>query len=232
MKTAISFLTAFLICYTLQAQNEDDTQSLNNRQEQLLNTSAGTNGDGFLTTAAYEYNWGVGQKKAFRLGAGIRMSAFFGGTKYYRSAPPELYNDDEKADSIYIVERPQQNNIALYISAAYRIKQKVELGFNIDVIGYSFGAEKMITYVNRYQTLELKYAKPNSLSLLLVDANDRGMVNSQFWIGYQINNQWAIRGGVSHLFTEYKTNRKGPQNNDRFRGVNNIPFLAVRYAFN
>ena len=231
MKAAFFFVLTLLFCYTLQAQNKSNptsNETHTDRLEKWLNLSAGTNGNGFLATAAYEYNWGLGQKKNFRLGAGIRVSTFFGGDEFYRSAPPEFYNDDTKADSIYIVDNPQQNNIALYISATYRIKQKIEAGFNIDALGYSFGAEKQATY-GQLQSNNLVHA--NGLSLLLIDANDRGMLNSQFWIGYNIDSHWMIRGGFSHLFTEYRTDRELQPGNDRFRGVNNIPFLSVRYSF-
>ena len=113
-----------------------------------------------------------------------------------------------------------------------RFAKKVEVGFNIDVLGIGFGSKTEGEFVstendefNGTQT-----AKPTSISLLLGGDNDRGMLNSEIYVGYWITEKLNARVGLNYLFTEYTTSEKLAQDNDRFRNKTGMPFIAIGFS--
>ncbi len=109
------------------------------------------------------------------------------------------------------------------------------IGFNINVIGFSFGAEKEGTVdLNEFGAGLFPVrdtAKPTSLNALLIGDNDRGTLNSEFWIGYRIASNVMVRGAFSYLFTEYTTDGKYQDDNDRFRYKAAQGAIGINYTF-
>ncbi len=164
------------------------------------------------------------------VGAGLRSSGFFANSKDYYSAPPEFWNDKAKRDTLSI-SRPRQFNTSLFIMASTTIFCKLELGFNIDVIGLTFGGPNEGEFVSSGEntTTSLKAA---GASLLLSGAHDIGMLKSEFFTGFHFNRQWMIRAGISSLVTEYKTKTEMQEGNSRYRGMSMLPFVGIRYSLN
>ncbi|ANQ48261.1 hypothetical protein MY04_0879 [Flammeovirga sp. MY04] len=187
-------------------------------------------GTDFIGSLAYGHSWGLGQKKKFVIGTGLRFSVFQGysnQSKDFFSAPPEYYGKEEKQDTLSIVS-PNQMNIALYISLSYRIKSKFEVGMNIDAVGYTFGRDQNAFYTGNGST-QATTAISNGPSLLLVAANDYGMLSSEFYVQYHINTKWSARLGFAHTFTEYSTPTELQPGNKRFRGVSDGVMIGARY---
>jgi hypothetical protein len=190
--------------------------------------SFGTNANEQTATVAYGSNWSFGKRKQWQLGFGARYSGYFGKQKNYQSAPPEFYRDNDKMDTI-LVAKPQQNNTALFLNATYRIKQKFELGFNIDAIGVSFGAPQNGQYITNGLATPASVTT-NGISALLVEANDIGMIKAEYYIAYWVKPKWMVRFGAVDLYSEYKTATELQTGNTRYRGASYMPFLAFRWA--
>lgn len=215
------FFGMFLQVQTTQAQ---EIKNPNNSIE----LGVGFASDAFVGGIGYYQDWGLGKKKAFRLGYGVRFSAYSGSDVTHISAPPEFYNDEAKQDSIF-VSNPQMNNIAVYIGASYVIRERIELGFNIDAIGYTFGGDKDATFTsNGVETATT--VNPNSITALLIAANDIGMVRSDFFVGYKFNDNWGARLGYGLLFTEYRTETELQEGNTRYRGNPGTITVGVVYS--
>lgn len=197
------------------------------------------------TTLGFSHLYGFGSSRRFKLGYGVRLSSFFGSDRKFTAAPPDLASQDDP--QYFSVGQPffgnndtesksQINAINLGLYTEYSITEKVLIGFNIDVVGFSFGAKKDgsvydETSLGGLTIINDTSAKPTSFNALLIGDNDRGTLNSEFWIGYRIASNVLVRGAFSYLFTEYTTNEQYQDGNDRFRYKAAQGAVGVNYVF-
>lgn len=221
--TIAMLFVMFLQIQTVHAQDGETTSNPSHNVE--LSIAVGT---GVLGGVGYWQEWGLGKNKAIKLGYGARLSSYFGKDVNHLSAPPDFFNDEATQDSLF-VGSPQMSNLALYIGAGYLIKEKVELGFNIDVVGVTFGGDKEAIYTGDGVPTPTT-ANPGSITALLLGPNDIGMVRSDFFAGYKINDTWKARLGFGYLFTEYRTPTELQAGNTRYRGVFSMISASVTYT--
>jgi hypothetical protein len=123
-----------------------------------------------------------------------------------------IYKDSEVLNDLSV----DALNIAIY--SEYRIK-KFKLGFNIDVFGQTFGSDSTL---NGGST-ELS---PVSSNILLGGENDEGTLNSEFFLGYQVSDSIALRGGIAHIVTHFQGDNPKGEKRQRFFDVF---FLSVQF---
>lgn len=180
----------------------------------------------------YFHLWNLTKSRKLELGVGIRFTSYFGSAKYFSSAPPALAIGNSNADSI-LLQSPQINALNIAINIGYRISPRLNVGFNIDAIGFSFGAKKDGFYVNGNQGQAIA-ARPTAFNILLIDNRDRGSLNSEFYMRYFFRPNLAIKMAFQHLFTEYTTDtnvQQIPEPNDRFRNKANLFSLGITKQF-
>jgi len=185
----------------------------------------------------------VGKKKKFKIGYGLRFTSQSGKDLYYVTAPATLTSKQtgpqvlfseiyyENIDSLFVTSA-QNNLFNLSINLQYTFKEKLDLGFNIDAAGFSFGNKVSGRYYE-YQTAgvtEFQSAKPTSYNLLLVSDNDIGALNSELYLRYWFKPKWGIRAGASFLFTEYTTDNKLRLDNDRWRNKSFMGMIGITYS--
>ena len=103
-------------------------------------------------SASYVHNWRLGRSRKIEAGIGARWTTYFG-TKidFLTSGParktrsyttPFLIffagQEEENFDTL-TVQRPLTNSLNLTINLGYNISSRLYAGFNIDVVGFSFG---------------------------------------------------------------------------------------------
>lgn len=221
--TSIILIAALSLGQQAMAQ-EAETMGL--RQD--LDLAVGGGDGSVLASLAYQHTWALGKKDQWRLSYGLRFTSFSSNKAMeFYSAPIDYYLIEEKTDTL-TVGSPSQSNIALYLGATYRIKDKLELGFNIDALGYTFGGDAAATFKGGNQTLPTTVS-PNQMTALLMGANDIGMIKAEFFVGYQLKENWMIRLGFNNNFVEYVTSTELQPGNTRFRGDPTAGFLAIRY---
>lgn len=222
---ALSFFTIFH--FSVNAQ-EVSTKKI----EQLADFTIGFGSSQTTVSAGYVKNWNLGKKQRFYIGVGTRLSGAFGKGKIFTSAPASFASNSANVDSVY------GGNSSIYalnalINLGYHISPKLDLGFNIDVIGFSFGPNaSRIFRTNGVETLT--NTKPTGMNVLLVGNNDRGTLNSEFCLRYKVNNKVGIKLAYQHFFTELTTATKVqtlPAQNDRFRNITNLFSIGVAYHF-
>lgn len=212
-------------------QTEDTDMEISPWEKRIGITGAFGEGSTSMTLG-FSHLYGLGSSRRFKLGYGIRLSSFFGSDRKFTAAPPDLASSDNPQS--FLVESGQINAVNLGIYSDYSITENVLVGFNIDVVGFSFGAEKEgIIDLNQigigFPITDT--ATPTSFNALLVGDNDRGTLNSEFWIGYRIASNVMVRGAFSYLFTEYTTDGKYQDDNDRFRYKSVQGAVGVSYIF-
>ncbi len=189
--------------------------------------------------AAYSLGWthfyGIGKNKNFRVGYGLRYTGYSGKNKNYITAPFNLTKEGDAFLDTLSMSKAGMSNIAINLNLKLRVKEKYEVGFNIDALGVTFGGEKDgIFYSSDDDALNAttQAAKPTPVTLLLIGDNDRGMINSEFWLGYFLNDNFQARVGYNYLFSEYTTNNTLTNDNDRFRHKAGLIFVGINWIPN
>lgn len=189
-------------------------------------------------------NYSVGKSQKFKIGIGARLTSYLGLNQYFVTAPAQLtsggtsplilFQDNiiKNIDTL-IVKSAFNHSLNATVNFGYAISNKVHVGFNIDLIGFSFGNTSSANYINGSQGKNTT-ASPTGFNILLVSDNDRGSLNSEFYGKYFINNRWGVKLAAQFLFTEYTTATKVqtlPQENDRFRNKSLLASIGVTYKF-
>ncbi|GAB2576486.1 hypothetical protein GCM10027190_27740 [Spirosoma areae] len=206
---------------------------------------------GSLTTVALSINrlHGLGQSRRFRVGYGLRLTSAFGRTTDYRTAPSDLVKGegrgsvlgllskdlDEHIDTLRL-PKTQGHSVNVSFNLEYAVSRRVELGFNIDVIGFTFGPKQSGTFIANSPVRSslsgtVQEATLTPFNILLGDKSDRGSLNSEGYIRYRLNPRFSLRTGLSFQFNEYTTNHRLTFENDRFRSSNLRVLLAAGYHF-
>lgn len=185
----------------------------------------------------------ITKKKRFKVGYGLRFTGQGGKDLYYTTAPailtskqtgPQVLFSETFPENIdtFFVSKSQNNSLNLSINLQYTIKEKFDIGFNIDAVGLSFGGNTTGKYI-AYQSTDngtQQSAKSTSYNLLLVSDNDIGMLNSELYFRYWFNQKLAVRAGASFLFTEYTTNNKLRLDNDRWRNKSLMGLVGITFS--
>lgn len=191
--------------------------------------------------AAFVNNWRLGKKGRFEIGIGGRWTTYTGTRKDFITAGPARYTRSFTVPFVIVlagqkeanfdtlnVQRPLTHSVNLTANLGYHLSAKWYAGFNIDVIGITFGRRTSGIFTSNGTTTTDNNVNPASGNVLLTGDHDRGSLNSEFFVKYAITNRWQLKAVYQFLFVEYKTESvqqvipDGPLN-DRFRNkVNNV----------
>ena len=177
-------------------------------------------------------NFGIGSKKKFYIGTGVRFTSFFGTNVNFTTAPADLTSDDKNVDTL-LAPSPALNSLNLVISLGYKISEKFDVGFNIDAIGISFGPTGSPSYIRNGKSTPSS-ASPTSPNILLVGDNDKGSLNSHLFIRYKLSDRLGLKVAYQYLFSELTTTTKVqtiPSTNDRFRTKPTMVYVGLNYNF-
>ena len=186
---------------------------------------------GSISVAGFQ-NWGIGSKKKFYIGTGVRFTSFFGSKINFTTAPADLTADDKNVDTL-LAPSPSLSSLNLTINLGYKISEKLEVGFNIDAIGISFGPTGTLTYIRNGKST-VTPASPTSPNILLVGDNDKGSLNSQLFVRYKLFDHLGLKVAYQYLFNELTTTTKIqtiPSANDRFRAKSGMIYVGLNYNF-
>jgi hypothetical protein len=185
------------------------------------------------------------KKKAetkFRIGTGLRLtSSNTGGCKDYITAPASLTSSETTIDTIGF-DQVNSNALNLLIALNYKFTKKLDIEFNIDAVGASFGGEQDVFFRNKPGidvNSAFGKAKPAALNVLLVGDNDLGTLNSELVAGYRLTPKLKIKLGVGFQFTEMKLTTDKYNNlagtlvdNNRFRNKALGGSIGFTYSLN
>ncbi|OQP57225.1 hypothetical protein A3860_11755 [Niastella vici] len=210
----------------------------------------GTGGSSQGTIAAsYVHNWHIGKRRKWEAGAGLRWTAYFGTKTDFITAPARLARSNTTPFLIVFagqktsnwdtltVQRPLINSLNFSLNFGYNFTPKWSAGFNIDLIGFSFGRRGSGILTSNGNTRNEPNAKPYGFNLLLTGDNDYGSLNSEYFIKYRINSHWGIKAVYEYYFAEYQTSsikQTAPDGTmvDRFRNKVNTLGIGISYHFN
>jgi hypothetical protein len=222
MKKLLLFISTFIFTFSLYAQQNNNYVELGGG----IGSSVGS------INVALHKNWTLGKKDKFVIGTGVRFTSFFGTDVNFTTAPSDLTGDNKNIDTLF-APSPSMSSINALINLGYRLNNKLEVGFNIDVIGISFGTKGTPTFISNGKKTATT-ANPTSTNILLVGDNDKGSLNSHLYVKYEISRNVGIKLAYQFLFNELTTETKiqtFPSANDRFRQKSVMVFAGISYSF-
>ena len=198
--------------------------------------------------ASYVHNWKIGKRKKWEAGLGFRWTTYFGVKTDFTTAPARLARTSTVPFLIFFagqrtdyhdtltVQRPLTHSANISINLGYNFTKKWYAGFNIDLIGFTFGRESSAILTSNGSTKIEPMAKPAAFNVLLTGDHDRGSLNSEFFVKYRITPRWGVKAVYQFVFVEYKTeniDQIAPDGtvNNRFRNKANTIGLGVSYNF-
>jgi hypothetical protein len=197
-----------------------------------VNFGLGVGSSGSSISASYVHDWRLGKKKTFYIGAGARLTNFFGKDVSFQSAPANLAADESFIDTLFYTS-PSVHSLNAYINLGVNITPTLAAGFNIDLLGFSLGKNDDAIFTTN-ATTQTTTAKPTAFNLLLVGNNDLGSLNSQFYLRYAISQRFGVMAAYQYLFNEVTTAstvQVVPETNDRFRNKSSMVYAGITYNF-
>jgi hypothetical protein len=244
MKNIFLYLFLSVITFNISAQGLDKTYK-------TFDFAVGASGNGFSPALSFTQSWGLGKSNRFKVGYVVRITSYFGGATDFRTAPAKftsgtssfsaLFSDDIVANiDTFRVKSVQTNALNIGIMLQYALSQKLEVGFNIDATGKTWGGSvsgDLISTKNKRKFQDGSTSSPSNpetYNFLLVSDSDIGSLNSEVYGRYWLSNKIGIRAGVSFQFVELTTEKKVEINgrlNDTWRHKSLMPMVAVSYKF-
>ncbi len=185
----------------------------------------------------------ITKKKRFKIGYGLRFTSQIGKNLTYITAPASLVAKQtgpqvlfskkylENVDT-FRVASSNHNMLNVSINIQYTIKEKWDIGFNIDAVGITFGKKVNGDYQSYQDTKNVSSqpASPTTLNALLVGENDHGSLNSEMYLRYWWSEKWGVKAGITYIFTEYTTDNQLRLDNNRWRNKSVLGMLAITYS--
>ena len=237
--------TLYFFGTLLLTSNLTLAQKLSNKEGNAFSLTANVGASSFANSLAWTHVYGIGKNKRFKVGYGLRLTNFFGSDQSFTTAPAKYTSGKSSLAALFseniianidtiVLGKVQTNFINAGIYLNYTLpywKNRLELGVNIDAIGFTFGSKQNALYNNN--TI---LAKPSSFNLLLISDSDLGSLNSEWYISYWASKNLKIKAGYQFLFTEYTTDTKiqpipgTNEKNDRFRLKSPMVMFGIVYA--
>ncbi len=239
-----SLIALFSFNFSTSAQEFKDSYK-------TFDVALGGGKGGFSPAVSFTQMWGLGKSKRFQIGYGARVTAYFSGAADFRTAPANftsgsssfsaLFADDILANiDTFRVKEFQTFALNLSINIQYALSKKLDVGFNIDATGKTWGSTILGDLVSTRNKRKFKdgstisEANPETWNFLLVSDSDIGSLNSEIYARYWVTDKIGIRAGASFQFVELTTEKKVEINqklNDRWRVKSLMPIVAVSYKF-
>jgi hypothetical protein len=192
---------------------------------------AAGSGSGAAVISAQK-DWFLGKNGKIIIGTGARFTSYFGKNIYLTTAPAKLSVEPKSVDSL-LAPKPSISSLNLLINLGYKLGDYVEVGFNIDAIGFSFGPEGSPSFITNGKSKSVK-ASPTSPNILLVGDNDLGSLNSNFYVRVKVTEKIGLNLAYQFLFNELTTTTKVqtlPEDNDRFRVKSSQIYAGISFHF-
>lgn len=239
MKNIIVMIFCFLMQVNLIAQEATPKLKFDADPRLAIDLSLASNVSANALALSINRLHPVAFNNRFSVGYGARFTGFYGQDNGYVTAPASVsegnffkVQNEVKLDTLYM-SHASLGMINLAIFLEFRFTEKLSAQFNIDALGFSFGADRN----GRFEALTGGYeistqnASVTRANWLLTGDYDHGSLNSEMTINYMISDQLLIRPGLSFLFTEFTTENTLAFDNDRFRNKTLMPMLALTYIF-
>ncbi|WP_025763539.1 hypothetical protein [Dyadobacter tibetensis] len=223
----IALLFGFIFIYIPVSYAQDSL-----RHQFLIDAGVAVGSSNFSGMGAFQYDHYFGKNNRIIVGTGLRFTGFSGSDLNFTTAPANLTSNDANIDTL-LVSSPRVYAANLMLNLGYRITDKWQAGFSIDLVGFSFGPTESPRYISngKYRTVS---AKPTSPNYLLIGDRDNGSLNSQFYVKYKFSKRFGAKVAYQYLFNELRTTttvQTLPEPNNRFRNKSSSAYVGAYFVF-
>jgi hypothetical protein len=178
-------------------------------QRPLLDLSAGYTDHAWRVSASAAWSTAIGP---LTVGGGPRLTRYGGDDAQYRThdTPPSGL-----ASRIRL--SPGVWSLNLFVLGDLRLVGPIGAGANLDVAGVAAGSSRRVGSVS---------LEPARWSLFRYGDNDRGSLNSEFYLRVAAAPRLTLRAGASHYVTGYRVSGGSKA---RYLRFDTVPFIALRW---
>lgn len=244
--TKVKFILCFIMISSINSGNLK-AQAISSQPKQELIFSTAFSSNQATASIGYQYHWQLGKKKHWEIGLGLRNTTAFSSKNDYITAPARLARSSTVPFLVVVsdqvsqnwdtlaVQRPFVNMLNAMTEIKYHFNNKLSVGFNIDLIGVSFGSSSSSILTTNSVSKSETNTKPSNFNLLLTGDLDKGSLNSEFFVNYQVSKKWGIRLVYQYLFTEYTTKniyQTAPDGTSNYEFRNKANNLGIGLSYN
>ncbi|MFT4521935.1 MAG: hypothetical protein ACI8ZN_000874 [Bacteroidia bacterium] len=207
-------------------------------QSQIIgNAGFAIGADATMITIGAEKQFNLLSSQKLHINPGLRVNMFSGKNLDYITAPANLTAEDGNIDTIGL-STISDNFANLYVHIKYDFSSKLSIGFDIDLLGVSFGGEQKGDFTpgangaaaGSMAAMNVP-ASPTSVNYLVMADLDNGSLNSTLTLSYKLNDNLGLDLGGGLVFTEYtSTTEIGFDKNDRFRNKSFMGYIGISYV--
>ena len=193
-----------------------------------IQTSLGTHSSAKTASIGLSMHWSFLDKYPIEVGGGARYNYFVGSDFVVETAEHDLIQDGETLK----LQMPsgQLQSANLFISIVGGVYDAFSLGFNLDVVGVSWGPSTSARRNREGGMIDLVMT-PTRWNFLKGDTRDLGSLNSEFFAQWKFSDTYLARIGWSHYFAEWKAQSTLEGAGNRFRIISNLLLVSgvIRY---
>ncbi len=105
---------------------------------QTFDAAVGVGSSKWTGAASWNPSYGLGDSRRLKIGLGVRLASFFGGNDLgYTTADATLIKEDRV--NTLAISGARTHSLNLELQLKYRFLERVEAGFDIDLLGVGFG---------------------------------------------------------------------------------------------
>lgn len=159
----------------------------------------------------------------FSYGAGLRLT-------HFTSGGHQLDGRGSSKSEFLHVNSPRLTALNAAVQIRFRLlgradsKHPLSLGFNIDLAGVTFGPARTALRRPPIGLYEFGQATPVRANLLLGNTNDRGTLNSEFYLNLRVAPRLNARLAFGHLAAGYSFD------GNRYQRFFNLAVVGVSYG--
>ncbi|MBO6517422.1 MAG: hypothetical protein JJ975_12815 [Bacteroidia bacterium] len=171
-----------------------------------------------------------------RLGLGVRAGIQDNNGVPFTTAHADLKKSDGNIDTLSL-DRVQSFAFNFYANAEYYLMEKLSVGMNLDLLGFTAGQEFDGTFLPGSASRQAGHTSDNTVTAFPTSSNayssqnSKGSLNAQLFVRFEPFRRVGLRGGFSYLFQEFST-ENGYGANEAYRFENNGLGFFIGVTFN
>jgi hypothetical protein len=184
----------------------------------------------FTGSVAWHKMFNIAWKKRIRLGAGLRFNMANVIDRTFVTAFPAR-PEGGSYDSLFLDDHTIYS-LNLTFNADISFTRWLDAGMNIDVVGVSFGETSDASYQSATfsPSASTEQANPELLNVFLFGRNDRGSLNSQFYLRFWPGENFFVKAGFSIYHIIENTSNTLNFSNNRFFTDANMGFVSLGWT--
>lgn len=192
-------------------------------------------------TADIVKNFKLLKSEKLHIGVGARTGIIFTSNNISYTTAPAKHTKESSGIDTFVVSKPWSIPVNINFNLAWFFSKKISAGFNIDLVGFTFGSKKNAELFPSAKLQETKgertvlteqNAKPMVNNFNMFGDYRKGTTLNELFIRYQVQERFSVKASYMIITSEFiSENRIGNNSNYRFRNTSTQISIGLRYHF-